>query len=469
MNNDKTHQKGIEIQKYFCKKSFLYFLNRGFYELNPGQDLKYNWHLKLITEYLNAVKIGKIKRLIINMPPRHLKSITVNVLWSAWILGHNPKSRIISASYSGKLSEKHNSDVRQILKSPWYKSIFPNTKVKAGQDTKSKIVTTQNGFRIATSVGGTLTGEGGDIIIIDDPHTPLQVQSIKYRAKVIGWFDQTLLTRLNNPKNGKIVLVMQRLHDEDLSGHLISKKKWVLLSIPAISCDDEKIQFGKFSYFRAANTALCEEMLSLVELDEIKKDIGSYAFAAQYLQNPVKLVGAYIKQEWIQDYNPESFHFQEIYQSWDSAFKTGAANDYSVCVTVAISKGKIYLLDVLKVKLEFSDLKHAVYRQFAKHQPQAVLIEDKASGQALIQDISRKYATPIIKIRPKLDKISRFMQSVNLFEAGKVYIPKTGFWYADFMEELMSFPNVLHDDQVDALTQFLNWYQSRIVQSVRGI
>ena len=127
MNNEEMHQKGVEIQKYFCKKSFLYFLNRGFYELNPGQDLQCNWHLKLIAEHLNAVESGEIKRLIINMPPRHLKSITINVLWSAWILGHNPNSRIISASYSGKLSEKHNSDVRQILKSPWYQSIFPNT------------------------------------------------------------------------------------------------------------------------------------------------------------------------------------------------------------------------------------------------------------------------------------------------------------------------------------------------------
>lgn len=198
------------------------FIHKAFNTINPGTSYQPNWHIELIAEYLQAVQSGRITRLIINIPPRSLKSICVTVAWPAWILGRDPTKRIMSASYSQLLSTKHSLDCRFILESDWYKKLFPATILSTKHNQKSRFLTKQNGFRLATSVGGSATGEGGDVLIIDDPHNPTYINSPKMRKRVIEWFEQTFVTRLNNTAKGAIILVMQRLHEEDLAGHLLN-------------------------------------------------------------------------------------------------------------------------------------------------------------------------------------------------------------------------------------------------------
>jgi hypothetical protein len=221
------------------RQDFSSFIGKVFHTINPGAEYQANWHIDLIADHLEAVQNGSIKRLIINMPPRALKSVCVSVAWPAWLLGHDPSKRIMAASYSSVLSIKHSLDCRLVLSSKWYRDLFPNTVLSKKHNQKSKFLTSENGFRFATSVGGSATGEGGDILIIDDPHNPTQINLFKARNKVIEWFEQTFVTRLNNKSKGAIVLVMQRLHLDDLSAHLISGGGWKVLKIPALAAESK--------------------------------------------------------------------------------------------------------------------------------------------------------------------------------------------------------------------------------------
>ena len=217
---------------------FLSFLKLCFNTTSPTNQIINNWHIKVIADRLEATLNGKINRLIINMPPRYVKSICVSVAWPSWIFALNPQARIIVASYSQTLSEKLSLDNRYILQSEWYKKLFPHVILSKDQNTKQKFQTIQRGYRFATSVGGSITGEGGNFLIIDDPMNPLQALSKTYRQRVCNWFEQSFMTRLNDRKHSVVVIVMHRLHTEDLSGYLLSKKlhnKWNVLSLPMIA------------------------------------------------------------------------------------------------------------------------------------------------------------------------------------------------------------------------------------------
>ena len=208
------------------RKDFISFLQKSFYTIHPSGNFYNNWHISLISDYLAEVEKNNIKRLIINIPPRNLKSICISVAWPAWILGHMPEKKIIVTSYSLQLGVKHSIDCKMIISSSWYKKIFPGTKISKSLNTKSKFLTTQNGFRMSTSVGGSLTGEGADILIVDDPHNPTYIKSKKIREKVTSWYENTFLSRLNNPQEGndlyKEMIESGVINEEDKSKSRVS-------------------------------------------------------------------------------------------------------------------------------------------------------------------------------------------------------------------------------------------------------
>lgn len=243
-----------------------------------------NWHLDLIAYNLEQAFKGKVKRLIINVPPRSLKSVSVSVAWPAWILGKNPAKRIMTASYSQILSLKHSIDCRHLMMEDWYQKLFPETILTKDQNEKSKFLTTKRGFRFVTSVGGTATGEGGDILIVDDPHNPIQANSETQRNIALNWFDQTFSTRLNNKKKGVIVVVMQRLHENDLTGHLLSKKgvKWKQISLPIIAQNTKTYSFHGIKKQYKKSELLNGEREGVSEINNVKEELGSHAFSAQY-------------------------------------------------------------------------------------------------------------------------------------------------------------------------------------------
>ena len=362
----------------------------------------------------------------------------------------------MAASYSQALSNKHSQDCRLILNSKWYQELFPWTKIAKGENQKSKFVTTQRGFRFSTSTGGTATGEGGDFLIIDDPQNPNKINSKKYRDYTIEWFEQTFVSRLNNKKTGAIVLIMQRLHAEDLCGYLLEHKRqqWELLKIPAIQHD----------------IALHAEREDIASLNKLKLELGEYNFSAQYQQEPVPSKGAMIQKFWLRYYlAQEKIEFSQIIQSWDTAIKAKDENDYTVGITIAVNSKGYYLLDLQRIKVEFPELISLVENCAKKWKPQAILVEDKASGQSLIQSLKAEIKIPIIAIKPKFDKITRFAMHTPLFEAGKIFLPHEALWKIALEQELLAFPKSANDDQVDALSQALNYLQQRKIVQMRSL
>jgi len=427
------------------------FIHKSFYALNPGVKYLPNYHIWEIAKALEGVTQGKISRLIINVPPRYLKSHCVNVAWPAWLLGNNPARKIISASYNGLLAVKHSVDCRFIMQSEWYEEIFPDLQFAKDQNEKNKFMTTERGFRMATSVNGGITGEGGDFLIIDDPINPAMAASKTARDDVVEWFDQTFSTRLNNKKKGAIVLVMQRLHEDDLSGILLRRNGWKHLCLPAISAKGELLH---------------EAREGLKEIEMIKSDLGEYGFAAQYMQNPYKLENGLIDKDWLQFYDKLPEENKGVYQSWDTAIKTGNNADYSAGICFIECENKFYVADVVRGKFEYPELKRRIVDFAEKWKADAVLIEDKASGQSIIQDLKAETKLPILAQMPKADKITRLAAITPMIEAGKLCVPKYAEWYQQFEAEILSFPESVNDDQVDALSQFLTWVKWRGQQFV---
>lgn len=437
------------------------FTRKAFATVDPGASYKHNWHVDLIAEYLEACTRREVKRLVINVPPRYLKSISVTVAWPAWLLGKNPSERIVAASYSEMLSLKHSVDCRLVMQSDWYGRAFPGVRFTGDQNEKHKFVTTARGQRFATSVSGGTTGEGGDFLIVDDPHNPRQALSDAQRQDGLTWFDQTFSNRLNDKENGVIVVVMQRLHANDLSGHLLAKGGWEHLCIPAVAETRTAIDFGRVRLVREAGDVLHPARESAAAIERQKIEMGSYAFAGQYQQRPAPAEGGIFKAHWFARYAAPQESYQRVVQSWDTANKASQLNDPSCCTTWGVREGGYDLLQVLVRRLEYPDLKALVARQAEAFGPDAILIEDKASGQQLLQDLRRETRLPLIGILPTADKITRASGVSALVEAGKVALPTHAAWLTDYEAELMTFPNAPHADQVDSTTQFLNWERGR--------
>ena len=405
---------------------------------------------------------GENQRLLITLPPRSLKSICASVALPAWILGLDPTMRIICASYSNELTAKHARDFRAVVQSDWYRDLFPWTRER--KDTELEFVTTMEGYRYGTSVGGTLTGRGGSLIIIDDPLKPEEAMSKAARERVLSWFDGTVYSRLDNKAEDAIVIVMQRLHIDDLAGHVLEKGGWRHLNLPAIAPGPESIQISPERFcHRETGDLLHPAREPRSVLDEVKANLGSFFFESQYQQSPVPETGNLIKWDWFQVYDelPAAGPNGRIVQSWDTASKAGELNDFSVCTTWLDKGDDFYLIDVCRERLDYPSLKRRVIEMKDRHRAETILIEDKGSGTSLIQDLGRAGNCRPIKVEPQGDKMTRMATQSAKIEAGQVHIPKSAYWLGDFRSELLAFPHGRHDDQVDSLSQFLGWVDER--------
>jgi len=281
------------------------FAGRCFQDLNPQTELAMNRHLEVIAAKLAAVREGKIRRLIINLPPRHLKSLMASTAFPAWSLGRDPTAQILCVSYAQDLADKLARDCRGIMMSPWYRQLFP-TRLAPHRQAVQEFITTRQGYRLATSTGGVLTGRGADIILIDDPLKPDEALSDAQRQACNEWYDHTLYSRLNDKRHGAIVIIMQRLHEDDLVGHVLGQEPWEILSFPAIAENDEEHRvetiLGPRCFQRRQGEALHSEREPLEVLDRIRRTIGEYYFAGQYQQSPAPLGGGLVKAQWFQRY-----------------------------------------------------------------------------------------------------------------------------------------------------------------------
>jgi predicted phage terminase large subunit-like protein len=447
-----------EVHDAILRRHFDMFLRRCLMTLNPGQPFLPNWHILAIAHQLERIRRGEITRLIINMPPRHLKSLTVSVAFPAYLLGLEPWHRIFAVSYGSELSSKHASDFRSIVESPWYRRAFP---MRISRSLEDEVWTTARGFRRSTSVYGTLTGLGGDLFIIDDPQKAVDALSDAHRDRLNHWVSNTLMSRLDSKQTGAIILVQQRVHLNDLSGYLMELGGWEVLSLPAIAEQDETIAIGDGVFHsRAAGDALHPELEPLESLEKLRFEIGSDVFAAQYQQTPVPPGGCMIRREWLRYYDklPERTYRTRIIQSWDTAAKDGAQNDWSVCTTWMQVDNCYYLIDLTRGRYEYPRLRDIAIAQAQKHRPHCILIEDASTGTALAQELKKSYFGGSVRLVPiERDKIGRLYVHQAKFEDGRVLFPKNASFLPALEAELLTFPQGKTDDQVDSLSQALSY------------
>lgn len=444
------------------RRDFASFVPHAFRALLPGTAFLDNWHIQAMCHFLT----NRDNRIVISLPPRSLKSLVASVAFVAWTLGQDPTKQIICISYSQDLAEKNARQCRQLMESDWYKLLFPRTRISPEKNTMLQFETTAHGGRFSTSVMGPLTGFGADLIVIDDPLKAEDAMSDSMRAAVNEWYDNSVLSRLNNNDTGKIVIVMQRFHQDDLVGHVLKKVVSAHLCLPAIAEQDEKIEIGpKEFHYRKAGDVLHPARDSLKVFEVKKREMGSLLFWAQYQQNPLPADGGPIKWHWFKQYAfpLEREEGDHIVQSWDTAYKTEPSSDYSVCITAIIRGNLIYIIDVLREKMIFPTLRKRVVDHSILHSAHSLLVENRGSGMSLIQELRRgASADPSpIAIDPVKNKVVRMSTESDRIQAGYVFLPSSASWLEEFRREILQFPYGKHDDQIDALSQLLAWEKTR--------
>lgn len=454
---------------HLLRTDFSFFTEKVFHCVDPAATYLHNWHIELISEYLMACMRGDITRLIINIPPRHMKSISVAVAFPAWLLGHNPSQQIMCASYSKDLAFKHSMDCRLILDTSWYQEIFPNTKLVSDQNTQRKFVTTERGFRIATSVGSTATGEGGNFLIVDDPLSADEARSEAMRNNANTWFEQTFSTRLNDKKKGVIIVIMQRLHENDLTGHLLQKSGWEHLCLPLVAEKDEVLEKGEFKKSRIIGEMLHPERIGEADIPNIISDVGSYAYAGQYQQRPAPIGGGEFRKEWINYYDKIDHTSLNNYILVDPANSKSKHSDYTSVIVLGVGPDhNYYLVDAIRDKLNVREREDLVFDLHAKYKPKSVAYE-KYGMQVDIDWLrkameDRNYRFPIVEVGGKLSKEDRIRRLIKYFFDGKMYFPRILYKsnhegkcidiIDEFIhQELLTFPVGLHDDMLDALSR----------------
>jgi predicted phage terminase large subunit-like protein len=457
-------------------RSFAEFVRQAWHLVEQTRRLQWNWHFDVLCEYLEAMAAdGDMTRLIINMPPRFGKSLLASVLWPAWVWARQPSLRWVFASYSSGLSAPLSAARRGVLTSSWYQDRWA-VRLASDQNEKTEFANTSGGRMIATSVGGTITGKGGDFLIIDDLQSPEMSESEAERTKVLRFFDETLSSRLDDKRRGRIVVIQQRTHQSDLTGHLLEQGGWVQLSLPA---EFERrtvisLPVTKGETIKNEGDLLWPESVGRAELDAQKRQLGSYAYACQYLQNPIARGGNLFKEDWFGTFH-EVPKFDLLVQSWDCAFKTGKENDYSACVTIGfiVERREVstaapgyYLVDAWRGKIEFVELKRKAIELNREWRPSAVLVEDTASGQSLLQELRSNTAIPIKGVKPDSDKYTRASSVTPAIEGGQFWLLEGAAWSGAYRAELTAFPGGAHDDFVDATVQALTYLRANPEPSI---
>ena len=446
------------------RDDFEAFTRKVFNTLCPGQIFVPAWFIAAIAYQLGRVRRGEIKRLIVNMPPRSLKSVMASVAFPAFVLGHDPTKRIICVSYSGELAHKQSNDFRAVLASDWYRAIFPATRIGPYKDSEGEIELTARGFRLATSTNGTLTGRGGNIVIVDDPLKPVDALSDAKRGNANDWFNNTLLSRLDDKRMGAIIIVMQRVHMDDLTGFVRRHSEdWTVLSLPAIAETIENIPLtmGR-THERKPGDVLSPEREPAAILEQLRLQLGSDVFSAQYQQAPVPPGGMMIKRHWVQRYTdrPPKSAGTFIVQSWDTAAKRGPENDWSVCTTWLITNTcQFYLLDIWRGRVDYPTLKAKLQEMAIQWHADQVLVEEAGTAIGLLDELKYR-VRGLTGVKSDKDKEIRMAIASAQFEAKQIYFPERASWLAELEAELFAFPGSRYDDQVDSISQAINHTKS---------
>lgn len=455
-----------EIEAYritLAQKSLADFVKQSWPIFEPEKPLQWSWHHDAICDHLEAVAAGDIRRLLITVPPRHTKSSIGSIAFPAWVWATNPSKQFLYASHDGTLALEHSVKCRRVVESDWYQHRWGHLcQLAEDQNQKTKYETTSGGARIGTSVGGSVTGKGGDIVVVDDPHQAEDADSAaltKMKAAV-DWFNGTLSTRLNHPKESAIVIIMQRIHGADLGQEVIAQGKYTHINLPTTAEEKTTITMprSKKEIIRKEGDLLWPDRFDAEAVEDIKIRLGSWKYAAQYQQRPAPRTGGIFKRAWWKYYKLLPRKVLRKVQSWDTAGKDKQENDYSACLTGAECQNGFYLTDLWMERVQYPELLVAAEAQYAKHNPNVVTIEDKSSGISLIQSLQRNTTLPIFPVQVDKDKVARANAVSPTVEASNVFLPANAPWVADFVDRMANFPNIPFDDDVDAFTQMMAYF-----------
>ena len=440
------------------------FVERVFASLEPSTPFLPNWHYEHICWALERVRRGTLRRLIINVPPRSGKSLMASVAWPLFLLGHDPSRRVICVSHTEDLARKFAVDRRYVAQQPWYEDVFPAMQLLSPKPRDLELITTARGSCLATGVGGGILGRGADVIVVDDPIKALDALSKAERRRVAEFYDNTLITRLNDKRTGAVVLIMQRLHQDDLAGHVLERDDWEVVSLPAIAMEDSVYALSDAPgdvHHRAIGDILHEEREPLIVLEQVRRSQGSLTYEAQYQQQPVPAGGNVIQRSWLRFYDDAPQQIDRTIVSWDTASTLGENNDLSVGTVWGAVGFDYYLLDVVRGRWEVPDLRREIMNLTHHWEADATVIEDTELGRALLHDLRRTEAIRPVLQRPHYDKEARLLAQSARFETGQVHLPREAPWLPVYMDELLAFPHASHDDQVDSTSQALLWLTAR--------
>ena len=419
-------------------------------------------HHKIMADAFERVANGELKRLIINMPPRHTKSEFASYLLPAWFLGKFPHKKVIQTSHTAELAVGFGRKVRNLVDSEVYNGIFPELNLQADSKAAGRWNTSRGGDYFAIGVGGAVTGKGADLLIIDDPHSEQEAALAQVNPEI---YDKTYEWYTSGPRQrlqpgGAIVIVMTRWSQKDLTGQVLKSaaqrggEEWKVIEFPAIM---------------PSGGPLWPEFWSLEELEALKEELPNSKWQAQYQQQPTSDASAIIKREWWQIWEHDSPpHCEFIIQSWDTAFLKSERADYSACTTWGVfykdddtgeRQANIILLNAFKKRMEFPELKQRAYEEWKEWEPDAMIVEAKAAGSPLIFEL-RQMGIPVSEFTPSKgnDKIARLNAVADLFASGRVWVPNRN-WAEELVEEVAAFPAGEHDDMVDSMTQALLRYR----------
>lgn len=476
----------VKVDRELATRSLREFVRQAWHVVEPSTTFVPGWHIDAIIEHLEAVSYGQIRNLLINVPPRHMKSLLVSVFWPAWEWARWPERRWLYSSYAASLSIRDSIICRRLIESPWYQARWGHVFALTGdQNAKTRFDNNRTGYRLSTSVGGSVTGEGGDRIVCDDPHKVDEVESDAVRKATIDWWDMVMSTRVNDPRTTAMVVVMQRCHQQDLSGHLLEQRTFEHLCLPAeYESPGRTTSIGFVDPRTQAGELLWPERFGPKEIAQLKVSLGSYGAAGQLQQRPSPAGGGMFKRHWFRYFQPRGADYPPVIvrlpdgteqaivaieapvrvleqiQSWDCSFKDLSTSDYVVGQVWGRWGAMFFLGHQVRERMDCPATVRAV-RELTEKWPGTIakLIEDKANGSAVIQMLTHEIPG-LLPVNPQGGKIARAAAVSPLVEAGNVYLPHPDYapWVRDFLEECVQFPNGAHDDQVDAMTQaLLRW------------
>lgn len=449
------------------RKNFYLFVLKVLYQLYDDDltSLEINY-LEAMCRAIQDVVEGRTPRLLITIPPRHLKSTCAAVALPAFVLGLFPNWEIMVVSYGDDLLKIHSDQFRQILASAWYKRLFPNVSIRRGQDRADEIVTTRGGRRKAVSLQGSITGRGVDLVIMDDMMKADDIHSDTKREQAKQVYRETIRSRQNDQRNPREIVLQQRLGVDDFAGYLMDTQTFMHFNLPLVAEDEQSFQlYNGLTYTRGIGDILNPDRMTHQDIEDLRRTVSEQVYQCQYQQNPEVIGSGAVRFGEIAtcDLPPDHKLCAPVVQSWDPAFTTNPGSDYSVCTTWGLYDHKWYLLDLLRQKMDFPDLKRRIIAMRNQWSADQVVIELDGSGQNLVRQLMdeghRKWVIGT-KVGVK-NKEDRLIEQSDRLISGDYVLPRQAPWFYELRREFLAFPDGNNDDQVDSISQFVAWINGR--------